>query len=266
MLRNGTKAAAVLLMAIQVAICSITAAGRATADTVAIKVASANVLEGVLDGLVAEFERTTGHKVGIAYATAGVIRNRIRDGEAADVVILPRPMMEELQRQGRIPPGAVPDLARSAVGVAVRRGTPKPDISSVDAFKRSLLAASSISYADPARGGATGVLITRVLDHLGLTGQMKPKTVFPPAGQLAVQVVARGDAEVALTQPMEVLSQPSLDLVGLLPSELQSPADFTFSVSVIANAPQPQLAAALVAFLEGPTARAVLKMKGMEPG
>jgi molybdate transport system substrate-binding protein len=131
-------------------------------------------------------------------------------------------MLAELLVQGRLA-GRIVDLARSTVGVAVRTGAAKPDISTVDAFKRSLSAAKSISYPDPARSGATGILVAQIFERLGLTAAMKPKTNFPPPGQFGAEVVARGDAELAISQPMEVLTQPGSELVGLLPAELQDP-------------------------------------------
>jgi len=241
------------------------AIGLSFAHAAEIKVLSANVFTGVLDELAADFERTTGHKVTIVYGTAGAIRNRVQAGEFGDMAILTRPMMDEVLRQGRVTPGSTVDLARSAVGVAVRKGAPKPDISSVDAFKRSLVAAKSISYPDPARGGATGVLFTRVLERLGMTDEMKSKTRIPPVGQFAVDVVARGEAEIAISQPMEVLGQPGVELVGLLPSQLQDPPNFIFSAGLLVVAKEPQPAKALIQFLSGPAAASVLRAKGMSP-
>ena len=229
-----------------------------------IRLLSANVFTGVLDEPIAGYARSAGQTVAIVYATAGQIRNRLRDGEIADVTILPRPMIDDLQRAGKIAPD-ITDLARSAVGVAVRTGSARPDISSVEALKNSLLAANSISYADPARGGATGVLVTRVLERLGMTAEMKPKTRFPPGDEFAVDVVARGEAEIALAQPMEVIGQKRVELVGLLPPELQDPPNFTFAMAVLAAGKQQPAALALVQFLAGPAVASALKAHGMEP-
>ena len=231
-----------------------------------IKVLSANVFTGVLDELASGFERSSANKVTIVYETAGVIRNRVQAGEFADMTILPRQMLDVLVQQGRVVAGSIVNLAQSAVGVAVRTGTPKPDIGSVEAFRHSLSAAASISYPDPASGGATGVLLARVLDRLEMSADLKAKTKFPPPGHFAVEVVANGEAEMAIAQPMEVLAQPGVELVGLLPKELQDPPNFTFSASILVAAKQPQSAQALIQFLSGPAAAAVLKAKGMEPG
>jgi molybdate transport system substrate-binding protein len=238
----------------------------AAARTDEIKVLSANVFAGVLDELASGFELASEHKVTIIYKTAGTIEDRIRAGEFADVVILPRQMTDELVRQGKIIHGSSVNLADSTVGVAARAGAPKPDIGSVDALKRSLLAVTSISYPDPTSGAATGVLFSRVLNRLGISEDVKTKTKFPPPGHIPVDVVARGEAEIAISQPMEVLAQPGVELVGLLPSELQDRPHFTFSVSIPVAAKEPQAAEALIRFLSGPAAAVVLKAKGMEPG
>jgi molybdate transport system substrate-binding protein len=243
---------------------SLAAIGNAAATE--ITVLSANVFTGVLDQIAKGFEQSTGNKLRISYATAGVIRKRVESGENGDLTILPRPMMDELLKQGKITAGSIIDVARSAVGVAVHAGSPKPDISSVDAFKRLLAQVQSISYADPTRGGATGTLVTRDLDQLGMTEQVKPKTKFPPVGQLAVDVVARGEAEIAIAQPMEVLQQPGVEFVGLLPEQLQDPPNFVFSAAVMSAAKDPDAAKTFIQFLSGAEAAAVFKAKGMNPG
>jgi molybdate transport system substrate-binding protein len=237
----------------------------ATARAAEVKVLSANVFTGVLDKIAARFEQGSDHKVTIIYATAGVIRERIRSGEIGDVAILPEPMIQQLQQQGHVAPGIV-RIARSAVGIAVRRGQPTPDIGSVDDVRRVLLAAKTISYPDPTGGGATGVLMTRIFKRLGITDDMKARAVFPPKGQFAADVVARGEAEIAIAQPMEVLSQPGLELVGLLPNELQSPSDFTFSTSTLVSAPERQAGREFIQFLTGPVAASEFKASRMEPG
>jgi molybdate transport system substrate-binding protein len=230
-----------------------------------IKVLSANVFTGVLDELASRFEHSSGDTVIIVYETAGVIRNRVQASEAADMTVLPRPMLEVLMQQGRVVTGSTVNLARSAVSVAVRTGTPKPDIGSVEAFRQALSAAASISYPDPAGGGATGVLLTRVLDRLGMSAELKAKTKFPPPGHFAAELLANGEVEMAIAQPMEVQAQPGIELAGLLPQELQDPPNFTFSAGILVVARQPQAAQALIRFLSGPAAVAVLKAKGMQP-
>jgi molybdate transport system substrate-binding protein len=222
-----------------------------------IRLLSANVFTGVLDGPIKDFERSSGHNVVIVYATAGNIKSRVQSGEPGDVTIVTRPMMDELEKSGKIAPGTRADLAR---------GASKPDISSVDAPKHALLAANSITFPDPSKGGATGVLFTGILERLDLAATMKAKTKFPAPGGFAVELVAKGDAELAIAQPMEALLQPGVEIVGLLPSELQSPPNFTFTIGQMAIAKQPDAARSLIQYLVGPAVQSILKGKGMEPG
>lgn len=231
-----------------------------------IKVLSANVFTGVLDGLIGDFERSSGHKVVLSYATAGTIKKRVQSGEDGDVTIVTKPMMDELVRSGKVANGTAMDIARSAVAFVVRSGSAKPDISSLDALKRSLVAATSISYPDPTRGGATGVLFSGILERLSLVADVKPKTKFPPQGHFAVELVAKGDAEVAVAQPMEALRQPGVEIVGLLPPELQDPPNFTFVAGQMATAKEPEIAQSFIRYLVGPVVQSTLKAGGMEPG
>jgi molybdate transport system substrate-binding protein len=231
-----------------------------------IKVLSADVFTGVLDSQFGAFEQTSGHKVSFIYETAGKVRDRVQSGEPGDLAIVPRPMMDELERNGKIAPSTTVNLARSAVALVIRRGAAKPDVGSVEAFRRSVLAAHSISYPDPARGGATGVLFTKILERLDLVAEVKPKTTFPSPGHFAVELVARGEVEVAIAQPMEALLQPGVEIVGLLPAELQNPPSFTFAVGQISIAKEPDAARSLIQYLVGPVVQFMLKSKGMEPG
>ena len=230
-----------------------------------IKVLSAVAMKPALDELAPQFEHTTGHKLTISYAVAGELRKRIEGGESGDVTILPRPWFEPLLTQGSITAGSQVIVARSTVGMSVRAGAPKPDISSVEATKRSLLAAKSIVYGDPARGGASPVHFVRVLEKLGIVEQMKPKTILIP-GAGAAEVVARGEAEIAVSQTIDLIRVAGADYVGPLPPELQNTTDFVFSAGVLTSAKQPDAARALIKFLSGPDAARVIKAKGMEPG
>ena len=230
-----------------------------------IKVLSAVAMRPALDELAPQFERATGHKLTISYAVAGELRKRIEGGEFGDMTILPRPWFEPLLTQGKITAGSQMILARSTVGVSVRAGAPKPDISSVEAVRRSLLAAKSIVYGDPAKGGASGVHFVRVLEKLGIVEEMKPKTILVP-GAGAAEVVARGEAEIAVSQTIDLIRVAGADYVGPLPPELQNTTDFVFSAGVLASAKEPDAAKALIKFLSGPDAARVIKSKGMEPG
>jgi len=231
-----------------------------------IKVVSANVFTGVIDEIAKDFTRTSGHKVIIDYYTVGQVRARIQADEIADVTILTRPVMEELLQQRKVASSSIMNIARSGVGMAVRVGAPKPDISTVDAFKRTLLVAKSIGHPDPARGGASGIHLMRVFERLGILEEMKRKTKFPPPGHFTPALIVSGEVEIGMTQPMEFYAEPSVQFVGWLPAELQSPADFSFSAAAPASAKEVQAGQAFIRFLAGPAAAAVFKAKGMEPG
>jgi molybdate transport system substrate-binding protein len=231
-----------------------------------VKVLSANVFTGVLDNVFTDFERSSGHKVLFEYVTAGKVRDRLQAGEYGDVAIATRTILDDLEKNGKIARGTTENLARSAVALVVRKGSAKPDVSSIDAFQRSLLAMGSISYPDPTRGGATGILFTAIADRLGIAGEIKAKTKFPPPGHFAVELVANGEAEAAIAQPMEALLQPGVEIAGLLPTALQSPNNFTFAVGVMMTTKEPDAARSLVKYLIGPSVQSVLKSKGMEPG
>ncbi|WP_074124234.1 substrate-binding domain-containing protein [Bradyrhizobium sp. AS23.2] len=231
-----------------------------------IKVLSANVFTNALDDHFRDYERSSGNKVVFEYATAGKVKDRLQSGEQADVAIVTRPMIDQLEATGKIARGTSVDLARSAVALVVRKGATKPDISSLDALMRALKSARSISYPNPARGGAEGVLITHDFDRLGLTDEIKSRTVFPKPGHFAAELVANGEAEVAIAQPMEALLQPGVEIVGLLPPELQSPASLTFSAGELANAKDRTTAHALIEYLRSAPVQSALSSKGMEPG
>jgi len=230
-----------------------------------INVSSAVAMKPALDDLAREFERTTGHTVKMAYATAGVVRDRIRDGEVVDVAILPRSAFDPLVTLGKIAPGTATVVARSLVAVAVPAGAPRPDISTVDALRRALLAAKSVVYPDPAKGGATGIHAARVIDRLGITAEMKPKTMLVPGSEYA-EILARREAELAIVQPMVVLGVPGVELVGPLPAELQNTTDFVFWAGVGASARAADTASAFIRYLLAPDAARAIKAKGMEPG
>jgi molybdate transport system substrate-binding protein len=229
-----------------------------------IKVLSAVVMKSALDSLAQAFERSEGHKVTMAYAPAGAIRDRIQGGEAFDLTVLPRPIISNLATQAKVAPDSVAVLARSAVSVCARSGASKPDISTVEAVKRSLLAAKSIAYSDPAKGGASGIHFARVLDRLGISEEIKPRTKL--SGPDSAEYVARGEAELCVTQTMEILRTPGVVVVGQLPAELQNTTDFVFSAATAANAKEQAAAQAFLKYLQTPEARQVLKQMGMEPG
>lgn len=230
-----------------------------------IRVLSALAFRPSLNDLAAEFERTSGHKLTFAYGSAGAVRDRIRGGEAADVALSSKPMIEALIVDGKIPKGAAATLARSLVAVAIRTGSPKPYMSSVDAFRRAMLAVKSIAHPDPSGGFLSGIHIAGVFQRLGIAEEMKAKAKLMP-GREGCELVAKGEIEIAITQVTEILAVPGVEVAGVLPKELQNTTDFAFSAGVTTNAKEPDAARVLLRFLTSPAASKVIKANGMEPG
>src|SRR3989454_2187726 len=235
------------------------------AEAAELKVLSAIGMQSVLEGLGPKFERATGHKIAISFATAGAAVKRAQGGEAADVVIATRQGIDGLLKNGKAAADNATVLASAGISVAIRKGAPKPDISSPDALKRTLLAAKSISYVDPASGGASGIHFTKVLDRLGIANEMKSKTVFPnPKAPAEVgALVANGEAEIGVHLIQELMPVAGIDVVGPLPGDLQNTT--VFAAGIMASAKDADAAKALVNFLRTPEAAAVIKAKGMEP-
>jgi molybdate transport system substrate-binding protein len=228
-----------------------------------LKVATSVALTAALDELAPLYEKASGDKLNIGYSLIADWRKRILDGETADVIILSRPVMEELAKLSKFGNGGLVNVMGTPVAVVARAGAPKPDIGTVDAFRRTLLSARTIVYADPAKGGASGVYFARVLDRLGIAAQMKDKTILVPGAQ-AAEVVAKGEAELGVAQASEIVPVPGAQFVGPLPGDLASTTLFTAGVAAGTKSPDP--ANALIKFLLGPEAAPRLKAKGFEPG
>jgi molybdate transport system substrate-binding protein len=254
----GAKVAAALSCFILVVTGSAGAAKAAE-----IKLLSANALESAMTGLLMEFEKSSGHKVTSEYRTAGAVADRIQKGEAVDVTIVTRSQIDALLKQGRIIENSRADIAKVGIGVFVRRGASKPDISSVDTFKRTLVATKSIAFIDPTSGGASGIYMTGLMERLGIAADMKPKTKLAAPGGPLYEMVAKGDAEIGFNQISEVLAQPSVELIGPLPATIQN---YTlFAAGIVASSKQVDAGKALIGFLSSPTAAAVMTAKGFEP-
>jgi molybdate transport system substrate-binding protein len=233
-----------------------------TARAAEIKLLCAVALHPAIDVLIPEFEKSTGHKVKIAYGNAGAIAKRFQNGEAADLLINAAPLMDQVRAQGKVLAGDHIIIASVGVSAFVRKGAAKPDISSADAFKRSMLAAKSIIYPDPAGGGASGIYLAKLLERLGIDAQMKPKTKLSPSAKVLYASVANGDVEIGFNQISEVLAQPSVEFVGPLPAAIQNYTQF--APGIVTGSSQADAAKALVTFLYSPAAKTVFKSKGFE--
>jgi molybdate transport system substrate-binding protein len=223
-----------------------------------IKVLSSNSTLSTLEALAPAFERATGHKVELLYDSAKAMLARIKAGETGDIAILGTAVINELADLGKIVAASRRPFARSRVGVAVKSGAPKPDIGSVDAFKRALLNAKSVAHTVH---GASGMYVPVLLERLGIAEQIKPKTVTRPGGYIGV-VVASGEAEIAVQQICELLAVPGIDLVGPLPDEIQKV--FETSAGIFNDCRAPAAAEALLKFWLLPANAAVFKAKGLE--
>jgi molybdate transport system substrate-binding protein len=209
-----------------------------------------------------KFVQATGSHVALTAGTVREIETRLRGTERPDVVVLPVPMMETLDKAGTFRPATRRNLARVGIGVVVRAGNPAPDISTVDAISKALLAARSIAHPDPQGGGIAGAQITRMFERLGIAEAVRPKVTLAYAFEGGVERVAKGEAEIGLFNISEILPVKGVTLVGPLPPELQS--YIVFAGAVHAGSAAPAVAAAYLEMLASADARAAWKQAGFE--
>jgi molybdate transport system substrate-binding protein len=255
------KARSIILKAAVILVSILLIAGLASAAEV--KVATSGGFSAALKELAPEFERATGNKIVFIFGpsmgnTPEAIPARLQRGEAVDVVIIVDSALGNLIKSGKVTADSRTELARSGIGMAVRAGAPRPDISTPAAFKQTLLKAKSIAYSD----SASGVYIsTELFQRMGIVDQMKGKARMIPAEPVG-QVVARGEAEIGFQQISELRPVKGIEIVGPLPSELQK---FTvFSAGMATNAKEVEAAKAFVRFLSSPKAAPVITKSGME--
>ena len=224
----------------------------------------ANNLQQAMLELIGPFQKESGHNLKVIYASVGTNTERVRSGDQADLAIVSLPQWESLAKEGKLAPGQRVVISKIGIGVFVKKGAPRLDISSVEAFKRSLLAAGSIALGDPKAGAPVSVYLLPLFERLGITGDISPKFRFTDApGPFAItDMVKRGDAEIGFTQITNILASPDVDFLGPLPAEIQNFT--TFTAAVPANAKQAEAANALVRFLKSPQSVAVLKSKGFD--
>jgi len=248
--------------AVAAAISSALFISTADAATAAqIKVLSGSAIETAMAVLIPQFEKSSGHKVISDFNGAiGAMADRIQKGEAADVAIVSGLQIEMLEKQGKVISGSRTDIARVGVGLFVRKGAAKPDISSVDAFKRTMLAAKSIGWNDPAAGAPVSIYMIGVLERLGIADVMKPKTVAFKQRSERFEAVARGDVEIGFNQISEIIAAPGVDLVGSLPAPIQN---YTlFAGGIVATSKEQNAAKALIRFISSPVVQEIWKSKG----
>jgi molybdate transport system substrate-binding protein len=227
-----------------------------------VKVLSAGAFKQVLVALAPEFEKETGHKVVIDNDTVGALIKRIDGGADFDLAVLSPVAIDDLVKKGKIASAGRMPLAKVGIGVVVREGAPRPDISNVEAFKRTLLEAKSVAYIDPAAGGSSGIYVSKLLDQLGIADQIKPKAKLIAGGAVA-EHIANGDADIGIHQISEILPVKGVTLAGPLPEEIQNYTIYAAGISAATK--QAEAAEAFIKLLSGTRAAAVLKAKGMHP-
>ena len=227
-----------------------------------IKVLSAGAMKAIVTELGAEFTRETGHTLVLTSGTVGQLRDRLLAGEAADVVVMSDTAIDQLIGQGHLVRGSRVDIARTGIGVAVRDGAPKPDIATPEAFKHALLAAKSLAYVDPASGATSGIYFASLLQRMGIADAVKDKTVFRRGGGYVAEMVARGEAELAVHQISEIIPVKGATLVGPLPRELQKVTVYSAALPTRAAVAEP--AKAFVAFMARPAFKTRLAAAGLD--
>jgi molybdate transport system substrate-binding protein len=228
-----------------------------------LKIYSTIGVRSAAEELFALFEKASGHRLEVTWGTAPMLVKRIEGGESADVIILSRAGIDALSKQNKIAAGSDVTLASSGVGIAVKAGAPKPDISTPEALKRTLLNAKSISYSEPSAGGASGVYFAKLLERMGIAEQMKPKTKYPPPGGFSANLLITGEVELAVQQKPELLHVAGAEIVGLLPGDLNVVTEFVAGIAP--DSKYAEAGQALIKALRSQEAAAVFRSKGLEP-
>ena len=232
-----------------------------SAHAAEVHVLSAAAMQSVFKDVREEFQRTTGYRLVLHYGTIGAVNEWAMGGEEADLVISSSQSMPSLVYQGKIQAGSQAAICQTGIGVVVPAGI-ELDVTSVEDFKRALLAAKAIVYADPARGGAAGVHVAKVIERLGLTEQLRPKLRLAAGGDITEVTLSLGPTALGITQISEIADKPKARLAGPLPAEVQN--YIVFIAGVPADAPQSEGTTALLKFLRSQKAIAVIRAKGME--
>ena len=233
-----------------------------SADAVEIDAMITTAMNAAIEELAPPFERASGHVLRVIYGPSGGLARRLNGSEPADLIVVESKVLDELIKQGKVALGRT-DVARTGIGIAVRKGAPKPDVSSAAALRRTLLAAKSIGHTAPAGGGVTAAHIMGVFDKLGIAAAVAPKVKLAaggPNGRVSV-LVSSGEAEIGLQLLSELMSNPDVEVIGMLPPELQLTA--VISAGIPTGSRQAEPATAFIRHLASPAARVVYKTKGL---
>jgi molybdate transport system substrate-binding protein len=233
--------------------------GGSMAGAVEITVLSTQATEQAYRELVPQFEQATGDTVKTTFTGTLDAKKRIAAGEPFDLLIMASPDIDAFMTLGTLVKGSRVDLAKSGVGVGIKAGAPKPDISTTEAFKNALLAAKSIGYST----GPSGVYVKGLFERLGIADEVKPRLKQTPTGVFVGTIIANGDVEIGIQQVSEMSHFAGVDFVGALPADIQKMT--IFSSGIAARSQHEEAARALVKFITAPEAAAAYKKSGMEP-
>ncbi len=234
-------------------------AATAAVQAADVHVLASNGIRAVVEELRPQAERAIGSPLAIEFNSSSALKQKIEAGEAFDVAILTSDLLDKLTKEGKIASGSSAGIARSGIGVGIRKGSPKPDIRTAAALKQTLLKAKSITFA---QDGASRAYIVKMLDGFGIAEDVKSKIILEQGSTRAAARVADGSAELILTLVSEILPAPGVELVGPLPAEVQNYVSMSAGVGVRAGSVD--AAKALIKFLAGPSIAPTLKAKGME--
>jgi molybdate transport system substrate-binding protein len=232
----------------------------ATAQAPAVRVLASNGVQGALNEIIPQCERAVGHPLSVEFGTTATLKPRIEGGEAFDVTVLTSEAIDALIKEGKLAGESRANVARVGIGIGIREGAAKPDISTPEALKKALLNAKSITYA---AAGASRPPTDKMLERMGIADALKSKTLLLGGAEETSAAVRDGKAEILITLISEIVSAKGLELAGPLPKEFQTYVAFAAGVSP--NAKNAEAAKAAVKFLTGPKAAAAYKGKGMEP-
>jgi molybdate transport system substrate-binding protein len=230
-----------------------------------VKVLATTAMKTVFEELAPQFEAATGHRLTANFGPSVQIEKRLAEGETADMAVLTTAAAKDMIGRGKVLGGSLVDIARSSLGVAVQRGAPKPDISSVEAFKRALLAAKSVAVSKPVGAGLSGAHMAKVFADLGIAEAMAAKVRYGAGGVtgLVGLIIERGEAEMGVQQIAELRAVSGVDFVGPLPAALQAVTPFTAAIPTVAR--NAEAGRKLIDFLVTPKAKSVISAKGLEP-
>jgi molybdate transport system substrate-binding protein len=220
-------------------------------------------MKEAFDVLLPQFERANGHAVRVTYGPSGALMRRLNAGEPADLFVTDVPALDQLLQQGKVAAARI-ELARTGIGICIKKGAPKPDVSTPEALKRALLAAKSVGHASPAGGSITAGPVMRMFEKMGIAAEMAAKAKLSmggPNSRVSV-LVSSGEAEIGLQQASELHSNPDVEVIGMLPAEFQQIT--IYAATVTTGARQPDAANALIRHLATPEAMALYRAKGLQ--